>query len=242
MKKTLFILMLIVLLVINITIAEEQSLAPHKKDSCVMLRQSCANCTSINFTTIISPTSEILATNLQAQKSGTDYNYSFCNTSEIGRYTVQGVGDVDGIATVFAYDFEINPSGRDSNLSIAMGISVVIIVLILIIFGSFLIYYAEGPLKFVALLGTMLLIVFGTNLLANMATDSNMSETVINLLWVIYKMFLYGFFAMFFFILAKLITMLRIQKNPPPRIDSPLKLVKAQRKERKNRNKYTYRY
>jgi len=230
-------LILVFLLLITPILAQQQSWGTVKKGECIDFMQSCANCTYVNFTTVISPNKMVVARGLESQKRGTDYNYTFCNTSVIGTYIVNGVGDVNGVDTVFAVDFDVNPSGKETSLNVGMGIGIIIIITMLIIFGAFMIYYAEGPLKFVALLATMLLLVFGLNVVANMATDTNMSETVINLLWMIYRMTLYSFFAMFFFVLVKFITLLKIERNPPPRIDSPLKLVKARRKE-----KYAYKH
>jgi magnesium-transporting ATPase (P-type) len=46
------------------------------------------------------------------EKHGTVYNYSFCNSTQNGQYIVNGIGDVDGIQTAFAYDFIVNPLGK----------------------------------------------------------------------------------------------------------------------------------
>ena len=230
--KKLVLFTIIIMLLSSFVLAQEQSWGTVKKDECINLIQTCANCTSINFTSVVNPDKIAIRTDLVTDKSGTEFNYSFCNTSIIGQYIVNGVGDVDGLNTVFAADFEVTQTGKETTINVTMALGIIIILAILISFGSFMIYYAEGPLKFVSLLATILLLVFGLNVAANMATDSNMSQTVINLLWLMYKMFLYGFFAIFFFVLAKMITLLKIRKNPPPRIDSPLKLVKARRKEK----------
>ncbi|MBU1669455.1 hypothetical protein KKC13_13700, partial [bacterium] len=42
----------------------------------------------------------------------TEYNYTFCNTTPIGTYTVNGVGDLSGTDTVWNYNFEITDTGK----------------------------------------------------------------------------------------------------------------------------------
>ena len=230
-KNFLLLFLMFILLLSSITFGQQQSLGIFEKDSCIEIKQTCANCTYVTFSSITYPNSSIAGSGLVTVKTGTEFAYSnFCNTTVVGQYIVNGVGDVDGLDTIFAFDFEVNPSGRATNLGVGMAMGLVFIIILLVSFGSFMIYYAEGPLKFVSLLATMLLVVFGLNLVANLSFDFNMSARVTSLLWMIYRMFLYGFFAMFFFVLAKLTSLLRIQKNPPPRIDSPLKQVRANRR------------
>jgi hypothetical protein len=49
------------------------------------------------------------------QKNGENYNYTFCNTNEIGTYIITTCGDVNGIKTCVDYDFEVTPNGFINN-------------------------------------------------------------------------------------------------------------------------------
>lgn len=102
--------------------AEQQSLGVFRKGECVNLIQTCANCTYINFTSVINPDSTLLATNLNASSIGTYYSYELCNLTQIGFYTVTGIGDVDGKLTVFAYDLEYNLAGKETSPTTTMAI------------------------------------------------------------------------------------------------------------------------
>jgi hypothetical protein len=44
-------------------------------------------------------------------KSGIEYTYSFCNTTQSGTYNVNGYGDAGGAMTKWNYVFEVTPSG-----------------------------------------------------------------------------------------------------------------------------------
>lgn len=94
-----------------------QTLGVYKQHECINLIQICSSCTYNNVSTVISPNSTILMSNILMQKSGTFYNQTFCNTSQLGRYIVNGFGDVSGIVTVWSYDFYITSSGTQLGTS-----------------------------------------------------------------------------------------------------------------------------
>lgn len=121
-----------------------------------------------------------------------------------------------------------------------MELAIIIAIGILILLGAFFTFYLENSLKFVFLLGTVLLGVFGLNVAANLASSAGVSAVVVGLLWLAYRMGLYSFFALFFYVLIKLLMELRIRKNPAPDMGSPLKRFKAERKERKARKHGIY--
>jgi hypothetical protein len=87
--------------------AEQQSLGIYEPNSCITLIQTCGSCTYNNITSVKSPNSTTLLSETSMIKSGTEYTYQFCNTSSWGTYIVNGVGDLDGVATVWVYDFVI---------------------------------------------------------------------------------------------------------------------------------------
>ena len=121
---------LIMLIALPFVLGEEQGLGNFKKGECIELIQNCANCTYINFTSVYDPNMDLIVLGAEAQKNGNDYNYSFCQTDKIGRYLVNGIGDVDGKDKAFSYDFYITTEGQsESNY---------IIVLIVLIFFYFI--------------------------------------------------------------------------------------------------------
>lgn len=125
--KLLGIIFLMAVLLISslpLVLSQVESLGTFIVDKNVTLKQTCANCTSVNITTVLYPNSSTAIQNVQMTKQGSDYFYQFKNTSAVGRYIVNGIGDVDGIPTVFSYDFYINEGGHE--LSTAQGIMYIV--------------------------------------------------------------------------------------------------------------------
>ena len=127
----LYILLYILssLVLLPSALSQQESLGVFRKGECVNLIQTCANCTYVNFTSVINPDSTELATDLNSTKRGTYYNYSLCNLTQIGNYIVVGIGDVDGKDTVFSYNFEYNLAGRETSpttlVAIVVGLGVI---------------------------------------------------------------------------------------------------------------------
>ena len=111
LNKSIIWILAFVLLISGVY-AEQQSLGVFKNNICVNLIQTCSNCTYNNVSAITSPYSYILLGESKMTKSGTIYNYSFCDTSAIGTYIVNGHGDLNGIDTVWNYDFKVTNSGK----------------------------------------------------------------------------------------------------------------------------------
>jgi len=91
--------------------ATVEPLGTFKDRICVELKQTCNNCTYNNISSVVYPNSTIALGNVVMTKSGTEYNHTFCSTSVMGTYIVNGYGDPNGVKTVWAYDFNITPSG-----------------------------------------------------------------------------------------------------------------------------------
>lgn len=124
----IFVVLFSIFLVSSSTIT---SLGVFKSGSCVELKQICSNCTYVNITSVIYPNSTKALGQVQMTKSGTDYNYTFCDTSSVGNYIVSGKGDIDGVPSVWSYDFNISVSGTTP--SIVQGILYSIILCFLVI-------------------------------------------------------------------------------------------------------------
>lgn len=115
MKKILLINVILFILMFSYVYAQEQSLGTFKANSCIDLIQTCATCTYVNFTTVSLPNSNQIIINSAAYKNGYVFSYNFCNTSQSGLYLVNGIGDIDGVNTIFTYTFEVNQSGQGFN-------------------------------------------------------------------------------------------------------------------------------
>ncbi len=114
--------------------AQQGSLGTFKQNECVNLIQTCDNCTYNNISRVIYPNSTIILSNAVMTKDDTFYNYTFCNTTLLGTYLVNGFEDLDGTKTVWNYDLLITPSGKISTTSE----SILYVLFVLILFGLLL--------------------------------------------------------------------------------------------------------
>lgn len=132
-------------LFISFSVAQQSFLGTFKKDSCIKVIQLCSGCSYVNITSITYDGYDLVK-NVSMQKNGAEFNYTFCNTSGIGTYTVNGIGDPDGTPSVFAYDFEVTPTGKSFNSSKAISYSLIIIILLIVFFVlmGFGIYLPSG--------------------------------------------------------------------------------------------------
>jgi len=141
MYNKLMMISVMLLLVIPFCFAEGQvqHLGIFKVDECISLYQVCSDCTYVNFTSVLYPDSTVAINTVSATKTGSVFNYTFCNTTEVGNYLVFGIGDLGGINTTFTYDFDISLSGKNqTNNPIGLVVPVFsIIINIGIIFLSF---------------------------------------------------------------------------------------------------------
>jgi hypothetical protein len=121
-EKRVVILLVAILLVLQIyfVLGQTPTLGVFKLNDCIGLKQTCSNCSSINITSILFPDSTQQSINGQMTKTGSDFNYSFCNNSQLGNYIVNGIGDPDGVSTVFAYNYIVTTTGNDNNNTIPL--------------------------------------------------------------------------------------------------------------------------
>jgi len=138
------ILVLLSLLLILSPAFAMDSLGLFEKDDCVMLTQTCSNCTYVNISSVQDPNSAIIKSNLAMTKTGTFYNYSFCNTSDVGTYIVSGFGDNDNAPDVFVYSFDITPNGlKPASDILTIGIYLLFLIATLGLFATFFINLAK---------------------------------------------------------------------------------------------------
>ncbi len=137
MKKILLILFIGIFLISLASATEqEKSWGTVKKGDCIILTQTCDNCSYVNITSIQFPNKSSYAINEETimSKTGTKYNYTFCETEELGQYLVTGHGDLDGLDTGWTADFKVTPTGflletSESNLYIVILIATFILFL-----------------------------------------------------------------------------------------------------------------
>jgi len=116
------ICMILIIINLNLVSAEIQSLGTFKKSSNVTLKQIGAGFTSCYVTSVLYPNSSCaLCSETEMTKNGVEYSLQFDKTSELGQYIVNGYCTDGSANTVWAYNFEITPSGFD--ISESQGLS-----------------------------------------------------------------------------------------------------------------------
>lgn len=126
---------------ISLVSASIDDLGTFKQNTCVALPQTCGSCTYSNITSILYPNSTIAVSNVIMTKIGTNYNYTFCSTPSLGKYTVNGISDLDGTPTVWAYYFYVTPTGEETNgwkitLQIFTSVSALLLMLLFFYFAG----------------------------------------------------------------------------------------------------------
>ena len=135
-NKKLLVFLFLGIFLINLVSAESRnSIGVFRQGDCVELIQTCADCTYVKISSVSYPNSTKALELVTMTKTGTFYNYTFCDTSNLGIYKVDGYGDELAVDTVFSYTFEITYSGK--NISSAQGI--LYIILFVVIFLTFII-------------------------------------------------------------------------------------------------------
>lgn len=166
MKKYLFLLLFFIFLIpfssgqLNQD-DNEQTFGTFRQAQRIELTQLCSNCSYVNISSIIAPDSTVIHGQAAMTKTGTRYNYTITsgNTTQLGRYIVNGFGDLDGSVQVWSYDFLVTPSGRTNIL----GLFVIVIVLI---YGVTLVgFFARN--EWVTIFGGLLMIPLGLFTLIN---------------------------------------------------------------------------
>ena len=135
--KKIILFLLIGIFFISLISAAVSDLGTFKQGECINLPQTCPDCSYNNISRIIvSPGSIIvLSDEVSMQKDDTFYNYTFCDTTLLGKYSVDGYGDLGGTKTTWNYFFSITPSGIIQNSILENPILIILFVLSLIFLG-----------------------------------------------------------------------------------------------------------
>ena len=104
---------------LSLASASIENLGTVQQYDCIVLKQTCDDCSYNNITSVSFPnrTTDALSIEVEMTKDGTEYNYTFCNTSALGTYIVNGKGDTDGRDT-WNYKFNVTTTGGESNIVI----------------------------------------------------------------------------------------------------------------------------
>lgn len=150
MDKKIFTIILLGILLFSPVLALDE-MKPAELNKQYTILQGCKNSTYVNIT--VSNKNDVVITNQPMTSNGSsNYVYSF-TPSQVGRYDVNGVCDVNGIAEPFATSFEVTGSGLTSSIGFYL-------LLILLSFGVITLgFYTHDAT--ITVLGTFGLYFFG---------------------------------------------------------------------------------
>jgi len=134
MNKNILLGLMLCMVFISFVSAQEQDLGIQKQGECINLIQSCADCTYNNISNVLYPNSSLALGQVTMNQSGVIFNYTFCSTSLLGEYLINGYGDLGGVKTVWAYTFDVTYNGNpepEGNLKV-----IFFAFFLLILFGS----------------------------------------------------------------------------------------------------------
>ncbi len=114
MTKKILLTLIIGIFILSLAAAAVSDLGDFKRFECVNLPQTCPDCTYNNITRITTDSkSTIVLGEVVMTRDDTYYNYSFCNTTVLGEYIVNGFGDEGGVKDTWEYKFHITETGKE---------------------------------------------------------------------------------------------------------------------------------
>lgn len=133
------IIIIFILSILPLISATQEDLGVFKKGSCIELIQLCGDCTFNNISSIQYPNETKVILDVPMTQRGTEFNYTYCFPELNGQYNINGVGDLGGENTVWAYTLTLTPNGEmptTSKIFLHYGsISVLVLFLIMSIAG-----------------------------------------------------------------------------------------------------------
>ena len=186
-------LFLFLFLLIPLAFAQTQtSLGVYEKGKCVELIQLCGDCTFNQLTSLVYPNTTKVNLDVMMTKRGTEYNYTYCFPNLTGEYLVNGVGDLGGTNTSWAYILTLTPNGdlpTTAKINLQLGLIFILSVfLIFSIIGFFKVdhYITKFVFFWISYLLAIALVFMSWNGSANLLTSAPFVE---------------GFFRIIFFVL-----------------------------------------
>jgi predicted membrane protein len=102
-----------------------------------------------------------------------------------------------------------------------MELAIIIGLFIITILGALGTFYFSSELKFFFFLGTVLSLVFNTNMAAQLAQQAAMDTVIIDLLWTSNKVLLWVFWFLFLYSMIKLFFALRVSRKTAVEVQNP---------------------
>jgi len=134
-----YLIIILGILLIGFVLAEESGgTLTGKQNSCISLPQECPSCSYSRLTKVVYPNMSIQVLNSLMTKNGTTYNYTFCNTGDLGKYSYCTLADVDGIDTTACKNFKVTSVGNDYTTSDSITNVILIVFFFLIILGVYI--------------------------------------------------------------------------------------------------------
>jgi len=91
--KKIFITFMLMIILIGFVSASYDEIGPYLQGECANLPQA-SDAVSCNITAIRFPVNSTYALrDVEMEKTGTSFNYTFCSTNTLGTYIVEGVCD-----------------------------------------------------------------------------------------------------------------------------------------------------
>lgn len=164
MKNIIIPFLILVLLIFPTIIAVESNLGVFKQNEQITLKQICSSCSFVNITSVIYPNSSSALGQVSMNKDGSEYTYNFVNTGVVGQYIVSGLGDPDGVNTIWTYSFDVTAWGKEAISNGESSIIIIGIILMLVIIAFFFILgvKAENWAIKTILIGTSALLLLTT--------------------------------------------------------------------------------
>jgi len=143
MKRVMLVIMMCMILCSFATAAEE-TLGTFKEGENVLLVQLCGTCTYNNITSVTNPNSTEMISNVAMTQDGTKYTYNLAggNVTELGKYKVNGVGDLGGVHTAWVYSFEVTGTGEEFTTAKVIYYGLILAVLVFFFFLSMMAFAA----------------------------------------------------------------------------------------------------
>lgn len=193
MNKNIITLMIGMILLIGFTTAFEADsfLNTFENGQNITLFQSCATCTFVNLTSIISNGGDqYWVFNIEMTKNGTSYDYIFTNSDTNGEYYYTVLGDSSGSLTSETIGFKITPNGKDFTIEKAIIYSLLLVFLSLfLVFGIYGTFKADSVEWFVGYLCFVYIMLFsllfiGWYFADNYAWEIPMLASTLWILWI----------------------------------------------------------
>lgn len=118
-KKEVLSILILVFLSLGFVSGSIENLGTFKQNEEILLLQLCSDCTFNNITLVTDPNSSELIRDVVMTQNETVFSFLLTKnlTSQAGTYNVNGLGDIGGVNTIWAYTLQVTPTGAILNTS-----------------------------------------------------------------------------------------------------------------------------